>query len=211
MSDSGIAVQEEDDQVAEEERRENAVDEPLPPIPDGGLASGMPTWLQQAPGRPVTGDAPSTVDVASLAGSLELPPWLTKLSERLDASRGPVATAEAPALQEDASPAGAVAETVSVVEEVTETPVSDVVAEEASAGRPLGAAVIAAQQTAADRANRPSRSHPPVPAAAPVDAEEFLRGGEITVAPEPRSKVPFIIAAILVVLLAAAAVWFLGA
>ncbi len=196
--------------MAEEEHRENAVDEPLPPIPDGGLASAMPPWLKQAPGRPVANEAPSTVDVASLAGSLELPPWLTKLSERLDATQKPAAVVEAPAPLDEAPTVEVAAEAAPAVETAADTPVSEPAAGDSNAGRPLGAAVIAAQQTAADRANRPARSQPPVPAAAPVDAEEFLRGGEITVAPEPRSKMPFIIAAIVIVLLAAAAVWFLG-
>ncbi|MGH2550004.1 MAG: hypothetical protein ACRDHN_11465 [Thermomicrobiales bacterium] len=170
----------------------HSADEPMPPIPDGGLSKSMPVWLKQAPGRPMGEAAPETVDMVSLANSLELPPWLSALSERLDA-RQP-------------HPVVAVAEPVEVAEAIVEI-------EEASASsRPLGASIIAAQQNAAERTARPVKATPPpIPAATPVDAEEFLRGGEVTVAPEPRSRTPFVIAAILIVVLAAAAVWYLGA
>lgn len=200
MSDSGIAVDNEEDQVAELVP-DHSADEPLPPIPDGGLSKSMPTWLQQAPGRPLGEAAPETVDMVSLANSLELPPWLAALSERLDANQPRVepitVVAEAPAAVVEAP----------VVEEPQPT-----AEEPAAAPRPLGAAVLAAQQNAAERTARPAKhTLPPIPAATPVDAEEFLRGGEITVSPEPRSKMPFILAGLLIIVLAAAAVWYLGA
>jgi hypothetical protein len=200
MSDSGIAVDNEEDQVAELVP-DHSAEEALPPIPDGGLSKSMPTWLQQAPGRPLSEAAPEAVDMVSLANSLELPPWLAALSERLDANQPRVepipVVAEAP---------------VAVVEEpVVEEP-HRAAEEPAVAPRPLGAAVLAAQQNAAERTARPAKlTLPPIPAATPVDAEEFLRGGEITVSPEPRSKMPFILAGLLIIVLAAAAVWYLGA
>lgn len=211
MSDSGIAVHNEENQVAEP-TRENSAEEPLPRIPDGGLATAMPVWLQQAPGRPVTSDAPETVDIASLAQSLELPPWLAALSERLDAGRQPEVQetpGEAPQPAVEAAPV--TPPEVPVAEPVTaEAP--SATADELPHSRPLGSAVLAAQQNAADRNVRPGKLQlPPIPAAAPVDAEEFLRGGEISVAPEPRSRMPFILAAVLIVVFAAAAVWYLGA
>jgi hypothetical protein len=219
MSDAGVAVHDEEDQVAEP-TPENAAEEPLPPIPDGGLATAMPVWLQQAPGRPVSGAAPETVDIASLAKSLELPPWLSALAERLDAGQHrepaetpvePAAVLETPASEPvDAEPAAALA--ADIVAE--DAPSEDAPEPEipASAGRPLGAAVLAAQQNAAERGTRPGKLQlPPIPAAAPVDAEEFLRGGEIAITPEPRSRMPFIVAAVLIVVLAAAAVWYFGA
>lgn len=199
MSDSGIAVDNEEDQVAEL-TPDHSAEEPLPPIPDGGLSKSMPTWLQQAPGRPTGEAAPETVDMVSLANSLELPPWLAALSERLDAG------------QPREEPAAIVAEAPVAVAETPVVEEPQVVAEETPASRPLGAAVLAAQQNVADRTARPAKSAlPPIPAATPVDAEEFLRGGEITVSPEPRSKMPFIFAALLIIVLAAAAVWYFGA
>jgi hypothetical protein len=195
MSDSGIAVDNEEDQLAER-TPENSAEEPLPPIPDGGLSKAMPTWLQQAPGRPVGEPAPETVDMVSLANSLELPPWLAALSERIEAGQPRV----------EPAPVVAVAEPEVIEEAIVE------LEEVAPTSRPLGASVIAAQQNAAERSARPAKQTlSPIPAAAPVDAEEFLRGGEITVAPEPRSKMPFILAALLIIALAAAAVWYFGA
>ncbi|CAN5386079.1 hypothetical protein BH09CHL1_BH09CHL1_35870 [soil metagenome] len=175
---------------------DHSAEVPMPPIPDGGLSKSMPTWLQQAPGRPIGEAAPETVDMVSLANSLELPPWLAALSERLDAGQPRV----------EPTPVVAVADPA-----VAEEPVVEI--EEAVAtSRTLGASIIAAQQNAADRTARPAKlTLPPIPAATPVDAEEFLRGGEITVSPEPRSKMPFIVAALLIIALAAAAVWYLGA
>lgn len=204
MSDSGNAVHNEDDQVAEQ-TRDHSAEEPLPPIPDGGLSTVMPVWLKQAPGRPVGESGPDTVDMVSLAKSLELPPWLSALSDRVEA--GKPHAEPAPAVSEVVETPVPVAEPAAAAEE-PQPAVEDV----AAAPRPLGAAVLAAQQNAVERGARPAKLQlPPIPAAAPVDAEEFLRGGEITVAPEPRSRTPFIVAAILIVVLAAAAVWYFGA
>lgn len=210
MSDSGIAVHNEDDQVAEP-TRENSAEEPLPPIPDGGLANGMPVWLQQAPGRPVGSEAPETFDIASLAESLELPPWLSALSERLEGQRHKEVVQ--PVAEEPATETEPVSSEQSSVAEPPATEEPSPQDEEApSHSRPLGAAVLAAQQNAAERNARPGKLQlPPIPAAAPVDAEEFLRGGEVTAAPEPRSRMPFIVGAVLIVVLAAAAVWYFGA
>lgn len=205
MSDSGIAGHNKEDQVAEQ-TRDHSAEEPLPPIPDGGLSKSMPPWLKQAPGRPVGESAAGTVDMVSLANSLELPPWLAALSERIEAGQSHVAMAPV-AVAAVVEPPAPIAEPVAVVEE------PHVAVEEiATHSRPLGAAVLAAQQNAADRNGRPAKLQlPPIPAAAPVDAEEFLRGGEITVSPEPRSRTPFIVAAVLIVVLAAVAVWYFGA
>lgn len=211
MSDSENVVHNEDDSVAEP-TRENSAEAPLPPIPDGGLAEKMPVWLQQAPGRPVDAAAPDTVDIASLAQSLELPPWLSALSKRIGAGQHEEAVEPAaaePVSQPEAAP---VAEASTAVEPVAVEEATAPVEETPAPSRPLGATVLAAQQNAAERAARPAKPPaPPIPAATPVDAEEFLRGGEITVVPEPRSRTPFIIAAILIVVLAAAAVWYFGA
>jgi hypothetical protein len=213
MSDSGIAVHNEDDQVAEP-TRDNSAEEPLPSIPDGGLAEGLPVWLQQAPGRPIESDAPETVDIASLAESLELPPWLSALSERLDAGQHreePAAVDAAESVAVVEPPVTETTEPEAADEPEAEQPPAETDAQPTH-GRPLGSAVLAAQQSAAERGARSGKIQlPPVPATAPVDAEEFLRGGEITVAPEPRSRTPFIIAAVLIVVLAAAAVWYFGA
>jgi hypothetical protein len=184
------------------------------------LAEGLPVWLQQAPGRPIESDAPETVDIASLAKSLELPPWLSALSERLDAGHhaeesAPVAETEPVAAAEAPAPEPVETEAPVESEAATEAEAEQLPAEaepQATHGRKLGSAVLAAQQSAAERGPRTGKVQlPPIPATAPVDAEEFLRGGEITVTPEPRSRTPFIVAAVLIVVLAAAAVLYFGA
>ena len=67
--------------------------EELPPLPDGGLSTAMPTWLQQAPSRPSPSRAPETVDVSALTAGVEVPEWLQELSQRVD---GAVKTVESP-------------------------------------------------------------------------------------------------------------------
>lgn len=61
----------------------------LPPIPDGGLAKSMPSWLATPPTRPARfADEPMPLDLASLGESAELPEWLEALSRRVDPGSG---------------------------------------------------------------------------------------------------------------------------
>ena len=69
--------------------------QPLPPIPDGGLATAMPSWLRSPlvrtgatgePGPPQVDNGPGRVpgpsaDVASLVEPEDLPAWLRSLVE----------------------------------------------------------------------------------------------------------------------------------
>lgn len=71
--------------------------EELPPLPDGGLSSAMPTWLQQAPSRPARSRAPETVDVTSLTAGVEVPEWLQELSKRVEGVATPTEPLPKPA------------------------------------------------------------------------------------------------------------------
>src|SRR5690242_20750 len=78
----------------------------LPPIPDGGLAKAMPSWLAEPPARPskLAGD-PTPLELQTLAGSTELPRWLDDLSVRVDRDAGVIpedATVSAGAAQDSA-------------------------------------------------------------------------------------------------------------
>jgi hypothetical protein len=53
--------------------------EPLPPLPDGGLAVGLPAWLREPP---------AAAPPAPLLTEADLPPWLLALAQRDDAGDG---------------------------------------------------------------------------------------------------------------------------
>ena len=56
----------------------------LPPIPDGGLGKGLPSWLEAPPSRPwkPTGE-PTPIDLDALGADVQLPTWLQDLSGRV--------------------------------------------------------------------------------------------------------------------------------
>jgi hypothetical protein len=137
--------------------------EELPPLPDGGLSSAMPTWLQQAPSRPARSRAPESVDVTSLTAGVEVPEWLQELSKRVEGGVAPTEPLPTP---------------VELIED---------------AGAPVGEPELAAdnqvrepETTALDIVSptspTPTMTSPPEPVRAPEPVRSFqLRSGDRTV------------------------------
>lgn len=69
-------------------------DTPLPPLPDGGLAHAMPTWLRSS--QCVTAEtalAPQAeaIDFARILSVEDIPLWLKRMAERHAAEQAPAA------------------------------------------------------------------------------------------------------------------------
>lgn len=79
-------------------------DTPLPPIPDGGLARAMPTWLRSSPNSTVEATLsppPAQNEFASILSDEDIPVWLKRMAERHAAEQAPavvVAASAAPAV-----------------------------------------------------------------------------------------------------------------
>jgi hypothetical protein len=62
---------------------------PLPPLPDGGLGSSMPSWLREPPqvSSPITPDTPPgpRTDPRTFLSDDDFPQWLRDLASRRDA------------------------------------------------------------------------------------------------------------------------------
>lgn len=76
-------------------------DTPLPPIPDGGLARVMPTWLRSNRHSDVETTStppPEQNEFAGILSDEDIPVWLKRLAERHAAEQAPAAVAtESPA------------------------------------------------------------------------------------------------------------------
>jgi hypothetical protein len=162
----------------------------LPPIPDGGLAKGMPPWLAEPPARPskLAGE-PTPLDLKSLAGSAELPKWLDELSGRIDRDAGVTPPNEVdPPLDR---PVPAVEETV---EEQEIPPVRSTEVVEATA--------IAAPATV--------QSEPtPEPKKESVAVPKPLSETKVEVTPEPRSRSTYLLLVLAMVVVVALAAWLI--
>ena len=74
----------------------------LPPIPDGGLGKGLPSWLETPPSRPVKpAGEPTPIDPGALVAGMQLPQWLQDLSDRVTSDDVPGEQVAAVALEDD--------------------------------------------------------------------------------------------------------------
>lgn len=78
---------------------------PLPPLPDGGLAASMPTWLREPPSPspdllPAPTQAPGSLgpkaDPRTFLSDDDFPRWLRDLAARRDETARPIAVRSAP-------------------------------------------------------------------------------------------------------------------
>lgn len=65
-------------------------DDDLPPIPDGGLGKGLPSWLETPPSRPVKlAGEPAPIDLGTIATGVQIPQWLQDIAVRVDQGEPP--------------------------------------------------------------------------------------------------------------------------
>ena len=69
-----------DERRPHQPERDLANGQPLPPIPDGGLARAMPGWLRDAPFANAASLAKDESDPAAFLSEEDLPPWLRHLA-----------------------------------------------------------------------------------------------------------------------------------